>query len=175
MEYVVLVDSNDQEIGSMEKMRAHVEGKLHRAISVFVFNSRGELLLQKRAMGKYHSEGLWTNTCCSHPRVGEAVLDAANRRLGEEMGMSCPLVPVYSFVYHAGFANHLIEHEYDHVFAGFTDVHPKPDATEVAAWKYMGVAKILADIEQHPDNYTEWFKMCLKDVAAAVNGLSINK
>ena len=163
MEYVILVDEQDKKLGSMEKMQAHVEGKLHRAISVFIFNSKNELLLQQRADGKYHSALLWTNTCCSHPRPGETVIDAANRRLHEEMGMICDLKEAFSFVYKAHLNNDLTEHEYDHVFTGITDAVPIPDKTEVAAWKYTTIEALITEIKTHPGAYTEWFKICIKD------------
>ncbi len=163
MEYVVLVDDQDQEIGRMEKMQAHVEGRLHRAISVFVFNSKNELLLQRRADSKYHSGGLWTNTSCSHPRPEESVADAASRRLYEEMGMKCILNEVFSFVYKADLDNHLTEHEYDHVFTGISDSIPWPDALEVGAWKYISIDALDADLTLQPEKYTEWFKICIRD------------
>ena len=115
MEYVILVDEQDITIGKMEKQQAHLEGLLHRAFSIFIFNSENKLLLQKRASSKYHCGGLWTNTCCSHPRENETVQEAANRRLQEEMGMQCDLTPIFSFVYKANFENGLTEHEFDHV------------------------------------------------------------
>jgi len=165
MEQVILVDEHDHEAGTMEKMQAHTEGRLHRAISVFVFNSKNELLLQRRAAGKYHSAHLWTNTCCSHPRPGEAVLDAATRRLKEEMGMVCTLKESFSFVYKAQLDNNLTEYEYDHVFTGISDAVPNPDNSEVAAWKYISISSLKLDIDLHPGNYTEWFKICLRDFA----------
>src|ERR1700740_2951379 len=121
MEYVILVNEQDEETGSMEKMQAHVEARLHRAFSVFVFNSLDKLLLQRRAKGKYHSPGLWTNTCCSHPRPGEKTIDAAKRRLMEEMGFECELHPAFSFIYKAELDNNLTEHEFDHVYFGLHD------------------------------------------------------
>ena len=124
MEEVILVDEHDREIGSGEKLQIHQEGKLHRAFSVLVFNWKQELLLQKRKETKYHSGGLWTNTCCSHPRPGELTLEAAQRRLHEEMGLTCPLREVGNFIYRAEFENGLIEHEYDHVLAGSSDHTP---------------------------------------------------
>lgn len=163
MEYVVLVDEQDAEKGMMEKLQAHVEGRLHRALSVFVFNTRGGLLLQQRAAGKYHSAGLWTNTCCSHPRPGEEIRDAAKRRLYEEMGLTCGLKEAFSFVYRAVFQNDLIEHEYDHVFVGITDALPEPEPDEVAAWKYVSPAQLDEEMRLHPASFTEWFKICLRD------------
>lgn len=123
-DFVILVDNNDREIGLMEKMQAHREAVLHRAFSIFIFNSRGEILLQQRAYTKYHTPGLWTNTCCSHPRKGETVADAASRRLFEEMGMICPLEEKFSFIYKADVSQGLIEHEFDHVLIGHSDEKP---------------------------------------------------
>jgi isopentenyl-diphosphate delta-isomerase len=163
MEQVVLVDEQDNETGVMEKLQAHVDGHLHRAISVFVFNSAGQLLLQRRAAGKYHSANLWTNTCCSHPRPGETVYDAANRRLYEEMGLKCALQETFCFVYKAKLDHNLTEHEYDHVFTGISDALPKPDDEEVAAWKYISIDDIETDIALHSEKYTEWFKICMRD------------
>jgi isopentenyl-diphosphate delta-isomerase len=163
MEQVILVDEQDKEQGTMEKLRAHREARLHRAISVFIFNSKKELLLQQRAAGKYHSSLLWTNTSCSHPRPGESASDAATRRLYEEMGLKCPLKEIFTFTYKATLDNHLTEHEFDHVFSGICDDIPEPDASEVAAWKYINLDALQADISQHPEQYTEWFKICLKD------------
>lgn len=161
MEQVILVDEQDNEIGIMEKQEAHVQGVLHRAISVFVFNSKNELLLQQRAAGKYHSALLWTNTCCSHPRPGESVSDAARRRLYEEMGIECTLEKAFSFIYTAGFDNGLTEHEYDHVFTGVSDVVPMPDDNEVAAWKYISREELKKSVEAEPGLYTEWFRICI--------------
>lgn len=164
-EFVVLVNESDEVLGSMEKMQAHVEGKLHRAFSVFVFNSNGEMLIHQRALSKYHSPGLWTNTCCSHPRPDEAYIDGAHRRLMEEMGMKCDLSPAFSFIYKCSFDNDLIEHELDHVFTGISNQEPIPDKQEVHAWKYMTIEDIMTDISQHPDNYTPWFKICMEQHA----------
>ena len=147
----------------MEKMQAHIEGRLHRAISVFIFNSKKELLLQQRANGKYHSASLWTNTTCSHPMPDETAHDAATRRLFQEMGLKCQLKEIFAFVYKAHLDNHLTEYEYDHVFTGMTDETPLPDASEAAGWKYMNFAAIRADIATHPEKYTEWFKICIRD------------
>ena len=163
MESVILVDEQDNETGVMEKLQAHVEGKLHRAISVFIFNSKKELLLQQRAEGKYHSANLWTNTCCSHPRPGENVYDAAMRRLKEEMGLVCGLKEAFSFVYKAHLDNELTEYEFDYVFTGVTDAVPVPDTGEIADWKYMSIEALETDIKANPGNYTEWFKICMED------------
>lgn len=159
MEQVILVDSQDREIGVEEKMAAHINGQLHRAISVFIYNSSGEILMQQRAHSKYHSGGLWTNTCCSHPKPGESSLDAANRRLEEEMGMNAELNHLFSFTYHAELDKGLIEHEFDHVFVGQSDEKPTLNPEEAESYTYMSPLKIQADIEQNPSKYTEWFKI----------------
>ena len=158
-EYVVLVDENDRELGTCEKLEAHQKGLLHRAFSVFILNTNNELLLQQRALTKYHSGGLWTNTCCSHPRPGEAVLDAAHRRLKEEMGMECELEKLFSFTYKSAFENGLTEHEYDHVLLGHFENEPVINPDEVAEWKWMPILEVKNDIENNPENYTPWFKI----------------
>ena len=163
-EYVILVDEQDHELGLMEKMQAHYEGKLHRALSVFVFNSKKEMLLQKRANSKYHSAGLWTNTCCSHPRKNETVESAANRRLQEEMGMSCELNYKFNFIYKTKFENNLIEHELDYVYVGFSDVAPIPNPEEVSEYRYASIQEIENDLKLNPHNYTEWFKLIFERV-----------
>lgn len=159
-ERVILVDKDDNEIGTMPKMEAHLLGKLHRAFSVFIFNEKGELLLQQRAESKYHSGGKWTNTCCSHPRYGEETLDAANRRLKEEMGMTCKLDYVFNFTYHAEMADGLSENEFDHVFFGVSNELPVPDPAEVSAFKYIDMKTLEQDIKINPEIYTEWLKIC---------------
>ena len=164
MEQVILVDEKDKEIGLEEKIKAHKEGKLHRAFSVFVFNQKGEMLLQRRALTKYHSGGLWTNTCCSHPRKGEDVDKAASRRLKEEMGFSCGLKEVFSFIYKTGFDNGLMEHEFDHVFVGAYESEPKINPEEVAEYKWVTMEDLLKDVKKNPQNYTFWFKEILKKV-----------
>ena len=156
-DYVILVDANDNEIGSMQKMEAHQKALLHRAISVFICNSNGEWLLHKRALQKYHSNGLWTNTSCSHPFPGESSLDAANRRLWEEMGLKADLVEIFSFTYKEPLDNELTEHELDHVFFGVSDDKPAIDPDEVDDWKYISFNELQADIEKKPENYTVWF------------------
>jgi isopentenyl-diphosphate delta-isomerase len=159
-EHVVLVDASDQPLGEMEKMEAHRRGTLHRAFSVFVFNSRGELLLQRRAAGKYHSAGLWTNTCCSHPRPGEGTHAAAERRLREEMGMDCQVEWQFSFLYRSELDAGMIEHELDHVFVAHSDTLPVPDPLEVSDWRWASPGLIRSEMQSHPDRYTAWFKIC---------------
>lgn len=155
---VILVDRQDNVIGEMEKMEAHVKGVLHRAISVFIINSKGEWLLQQRALGKYHSNGLWTNACCSHPYPGETSIDAANRRLMEEMGMKAPLQEIFSFTYKEALDNQLTEHELDHVFIGISNEEPQANSDEVVNWKYVDFEKLRKDIQDTPAQYTVWFK-----------------
>jgi isopentenyl-diphosphate delta-isomerase len=164
MEYVILVDEHDNPIGLMEKQAAHVDPHLHRAFSVFIFNSNGELLMQQRALSKYHSPGLWTNTCCSHPRDGETTMDAASRRLMEEMGMSCEMHEVYTFIYKAPVGQGLTEHEFDHVFIGQSDDIPEINHEEVESWKYMPIDTLKNDIQIHPEQYTEWFKITFEEM-----------
>lgn len=163
-EQVILVDSRNRELGVMDKTEAHQRGVLHRALSVFIFNSKGELLLQRRAMGKYHSSGLWTNTCCSHPRPGENVADAAHRRLQEEMGTKTALTELFDFIYKAELENGLYEHEADHVFTGKTDADPKPDPSEVMEWKWVNTAALASDMDANPTAYTIWFQLIFKEV-----------
>ncbi|MEZ4799498.1 MAG: isopentenyl-diphosphate Delta-isomerase [Flavobacteriales bacterium] len=162
IEEVILVNENDQEIGTMEKMQAHISGDLHRAFSIFLFNDNDELLLQKRASSKYHSGGLWTNTCCSHPRPGESLKDAVNRRLQEEMGISCDMSPAFQFIYKASLDQGLIEHEFDHVYIGTYNGKPDINVDEVEDWKYVDLIWIENDILQNPGQYTEWFKIAIK-------------
>ena len=160
---VILVNEQDQEIGQMEKLEAHQKGLLHRAFSVFVFNDKNELLIQQRAIGKYHSEGLWTNTCCSHPSPEETLEQAANRRLHEEMGMVCTVKRAFSFLYRAEFENGLVEHELDHVLIGYTNYPPLLNPEEAQAYKWISLDELEKDIAQHPEKYTIWFKIILID------------
>lgn len=164
MEHVVLVDEQDTQIGIMEKMAAHIVPRLHRAFSIFIFNSKGEMLLQQRALTKYHSPGLWTNTCCSHPRNGESLEQATARRLKEEMGLTCDMHEVFTFIYKAPVGLGLIEHEYDHVWFGTTDDTPVINTEEVASFKYMSLDDVASDMEAHPECYTEWFKISFEEV-----------
>jgi isopentenyl-diphosphate delta-isomerase len=166
MEQVILVNKEDEQIGLMEKMEAHQKGYLHRAFSIFVFNDNNELLLQKRAVQKYHSGGLWTNTCCSHPRVGESLVAAGTRRMEEEMGFTCTMDPVFSFIYKAELDNNLIEHELDHILIGKYNQAPVPNPDEVADWKYIDLDLLTADLEANPQNYTVWFKLVFDQVKA---------
>lgn len=163
-EYLILVDENDKQWGKLEKLLVHQLGLLHRAFSVFIFNSKSELLLQQRADEKYHSGGLWTNTCCSHPQFGEEIKTAIDRRLQEEMGMSCKTEFLFSFTYKATFDNGLTEHEYDHVYFGMSDDLPVPQKTEVKSWKYMNLPDLEKDMMAYPEQYTEWLKICLPEL-----------
>ena len=158
-EHVILVNENDEQIGTMPKMEAHEKAVLHRAFSVFIFNDTNELMLQQRAEHKYHSPLLWTNTCCSHQRVGETNLEAGKRRLQEEMGFVTALKETISFVYKAPFDNGLTEHEYDHVMVGSYNDEPIINPEEVESWKWMSLESVKVDIELHPELYTEWFKI----------------
>jgi len=161
-EKVILVDKNDNQVGLMPKLEAHEKGVLHRAFSIFIFNSNYELLLQKRASSKYHSGGLWTNTCCSHPREGEDILDAANRRLDEEMGIKTSLRKVYDFIYKAELDNQLTEHEFDHVFYGVFDNDPILNKDEAEDFKWVDMETLNNDIIKNEDNYTVWFKIAFE-------------
>ena len=158
-EHVILVDSNDEKVGLMPKMEAHQKGLLHRAFSIFIFNNQNELMLQQRAFHKYHSPGLWTNTCCSHQRDGESSLEAGGRRLLEEMGFQTPLKETFSFIYTAAFDNGLTEHEFDHILVGNYDDSPIINKEEVASWKWMNIEDVKKNILNEPDIYTAWFKI----------------
>lgn len=158
-ELVILVDQEDNKIGLMPKMEAHEKALLHRAFSVFIFNKDKELMLQQRAMHKYHSPGLWTNTCCSHQRDGETNIQAGTRRLREEMGFTVPLKETTSFIYKAPFDNGLTEHELDHILVGYYEGIPTINEDEVASWKWMALEDVKEDIKKQPDQYTAWFKI----------------
>lgn len=162
-EQVILVNEKDVSLGVMPKMEAHQKGKLHRAFSVFIFNKNGELLLQQRASNKYHSPGLWTNTCCSHQRVGETNIEAGRRRLHEEMGFVCDLKEVFWFVYKAPFDNGLTEHELDHVMVGYFDKNPIINKVEVKSFKWMHLEDIRIDMKKNGHIYTEWFKIIFNE------------
>lgn len=159
MNDIALVDTDGNETGSMEKMAAHEQGMLHRAFSIFIFNDRDELLLQRRADVKYHSSGLWSNTCCSHPYPGEAVAVAAHRRLQEEMGFDCDLNEVFSLTYKAAVGNGLTEHEYDHVLVGRCNATPQANPEEVQEWKWVSLTLLSEEILRFPDHYTHWLKL----------------
>ena len=161
-EIVILVDENDKEIGTEEKMKAHQEGKLHRAFSIFVFNSRGEMLLQRRAESKYHSAGLWTNACCSHPRPDESIEQAAHRRLIEELGFDCELKKVSPFKYKAKLGQGLTEHEFDYVFIGEYNGEIRPNKDEVSDIMWLSIDTLKEQIKKHPMNFTEWFKIAFR-------------
>jgi isopentenyl-diphosphate Delta-isomerase len=162
MEDVILVDEHDNPIGTMEKMEAHQKGLLHRAFSILIFNSAGKMLLQKRAGSKYHSGGLWTNTCCSHPLPNEPLETATRRRLRFEMGIDLKSDFVFKFIYNIKLDRNLIEHELDHVFVGTYDGTPEVNSDEVEDWKFVDVDELKKDVDLHPENYTHWFKLILK-------------
>ncbi|MBN2111982.1 isopentenyl-diphosphate Delta-isomerase [Candidatus Woesearchaeota archaeon] len=164
MEKVILVDKNDNETGAEEKIKAHKDGKLHRAFSIFIFNSKNEMLIHKRHRDKYHSGGLWTNACCSHPRPGEKTEDAAKRRLKEEMGISCGLRLLFKFIYKKKFSNGLTENELDYVFAGNCNTPPHPDKKEVEEWKWVSQEELKKNIKENPEKYTHWFKIAVERV-----------
>jgi isopentenyl-diphosphate Delta-isomerase len=162
MEQVILVDENDNMIGSMDKLDAHHKGVLHRAFSILLFNSKGELLIQKRAAAKYHSGGLWTNTCCSHPVPGEPIDIATRRRLQFEMGIDSQTRFAYKFIYNVPLDKNLTEHELDHVFIGTFDGVPQPNPEEVEDWKYVNIPDLMKDMALNPERYTHWFKLILR-------------
>ncbi len=161
---VVLVNAHDEPVGVADKLKAHEQGWLHRAFSVFVFDPEGRLLLQQRNVNKYHSGALWSNTCCSHPHPDEPVAEAAQRRLQEEMGFQCALDPAFTFTYRAVLSDTMIEHEYDHVFIGHGTPTVSPNADEVQDWRWIAPNDLMADIAAHPANYTAWFRMAIERV-----------
>lgn len=166
---VILVDEKDRQIGTEEKLAAHSNGgRLHRAISVFVFNNKGETLLQQRSDKKYHSEGLWANTCCSHPFVGEDALTAGHRRLKEEMGFDCDMHEAFQFKYEAGVSNGLTEKEYDHILFGHYDGSPEPNPDEVKGWRWVKISELERDIKVHPEEYAAWLRLIIKDLKRAI-------
>ncbi len=158
---LVLVNEQDEQVGTMEKMETHGKALLHRAFSVFLFNSKGEMLLQRRALKKYHSGGLWTNACCSHPFPTETPKMGAIRRLEEELGFVTAISPAFSFIYKAELDNELTEYEYDHVFIGTYDGSVHINEDEVGDYCYRSMSDLKADVNQHPGQYTEWFKIAL--------------
>ncbi len=170
MNEVILVNKNDEETGTMEKMEAHLQGKLHRAFSVFLINNKGEWLLQKRADSKYHSAGLWTNTCCSHPRPGEDIYEAAQRRLKEEMGITCNLEHAFSFIYKKKFDNNLTEHEYDHVFTGVYEGEPVINKAEVSAWRYLSIEIIREELAADASSFSYWFQLAMPRMIPFLSG-----
>jgi isopentenyl-diphosphate Delta-isomerase len=170
-EHVILVDENDNQTGTMEKMEAHRKAILHRAISVFLINENGEWILQRRSIDKYHSKDLWTNACCSHPYPNESNVDAANRRLVEEMGIHCKLNEIFSFTYKEPLENEITEHEFDHVFLGITDKIPTINTDEVGEWKLISYSDLKIDIHSNPEKYTVWFKKIYEEVNSHITKL----
>ena len=164
IEKEILVDEQDRQTGTMEKIEAHKKALLLRAFSIFVFNNAGQMMLQKRALSKYHSPGLWTNACCSHPRPGESLDMATQRRIVEEMGFQCEMREVFSFIYKAPFEHGLTEHELDPVFMGIYNEYPEINPEEVAEWKWVDVEELLSEVGHHPEKYTVWFKIALKEM-----------
>ncbi len=168
MNQVILVNEQDEKVGVMDKLPAHEKGLLHRAFSIFAFNSKGQILLQLRMANKYHSGGLWTNTCCGHQAPGEELMDSANRRLMEEMGMKCSLNYLFSFQYKARLDHQLIEHEIDHVFFTISDQVPLLNPEEADDYRYESPAIVLREMEEYPDKFTEWFKISFRRVLNVV-------
>lgn len=162
MNKVILVDESDNETGTAEKMHAHREGLLHRAFSVFIFNEDGEMMLQRRALNKYHSPGLWSNTCCSHPQPGEETEDAAHRRLKEEMGFDCKLETKGTFIYKVQFENGLIEHELDHIYTGVFTGSPLINREEVFTWKWADPQEVKKELKEHPERFTYWLRLAIE-------------
>jgi len=163
-EQVILVNTNDEEMGFMEKMEAHRKAILHRAFSIFIFNSKGEMLLQQRAVHKYHSSNLWTNACCSHPRPGEKTTDAASRRLKEEMGFDVPVKKIFDFTYKVSFENGLTEYEFDHVYIGYYDGQVNVNPDEVQDYCFKRVNEIKDSLQSHPQKYTAWFHLAFPKI-----------
>lgn len=163
MDEVILVDENDNAIGTMEKMEAHRMGLLHRAFSILIFNSKGQLLLQKRSWKKYHSGGLWTNTCCSHPKPDEDIQSAMRRKLKQEMGIDVKSQFSHKFIYKVGLENNLTEHEYDHVYIGRYDGDPQINHDEVDEWRFEDMGRLRAAVEERPQDFTYWFKLIIND------------
>ncbi|MGA6119921.1 isopentenyl-diphosphate Delta-isomerase [Sphingobacterium anhuiense] len=161
---VILVDEQDHVVGEMDKMEAHEKGILHRAFSIFIFNTKGQMLIHQRANEKYHGGGLWTNACCSHPQWDEDVEESAKERLQFEMGLQCELKRVFSFIYHTPVENNLIEHEYDHVLVGYTDREPVPNVNEVMNYKWIDRLDLLQQIAAEPDAFTYWFRIALPQI-----------
>lgn len=163
MEQVIIVDKNDKVLGKCSKQKAHNQAIRHRAFSIFIFNSKGKLLIQKRNPNKYHSGGLWSNSCCSHPRPGQTTDDAANIRLKEEMGIHCSLRKVSSFSYLSKVGDNIFEHEYDHIYSGISDDIPQLNQHEVIDFKWVGITDLLLDMTRRKANYTTWFRMIMNN------------
>jgi isopentenyl-diphosphate delta-isomerase len=169
-EYVIIVDDQDREVGQAEKLLVHLTSRLHRAFSVFVFDAAGRMLLQRRARDKYHSGGLWSNTCCGHPRPGESAVVAAERRLQEEMGFSCKLTPACTVRYHLELGGGLAEHEYDHVFVGVFEGSPVPDPGEVHDWCWIDRHSLQEALRRRPGEFTRWFSVILEQLEPSLLG-----
>ncbi len=159
MNQVILVDSEDNEIGVLDKMEAHLTGQLHRAFSIFIFNSKGEMLIHQRALEKYHSGGLWTNACCSHPQPSTSIYQTLEERLDFEMGMKCELKFAFTFLYQAAVEPDLIEHELDHIYMGISDIPPQPNPDEVVNWRYISIPELEESLRDQPTLFTPWFKL----------------
>lgn len=172
-EQIILVDENDNELGFLDKLSVHQKGLLHRAFSVFIFNSKGEFLLQQRADEKYHSPGLWSNTCCSHPNKGEVLQDAIKRRLQEEIGLQCEVDFKFKFTYKMKFDNGLTEHELDHVYFGYSDDEPILNAKEVKSWRYINLENLQNEINQHPQQFSIWLRLCFPQVVESMGKGSV--
>ena len=162
-EEVVLINSNDEAIGTMEKIQAHREGLLHRAFSVLILNDIGEMLIHQRTPEKYHSGGAWSNACCGHPRPGESSQQAAERRLHEEMGFTVPLKKLYHFTYRTDLGNGLTEHEFDHVYLGVYNDIPVPNPNEVAAWRYVSIDRLQQELKMQPEQFSFWFRLIMSE------------
>jgi isopentenyl-diphosphate delta-isomerase len=163
-EFVILVDEKDNQIGTGEKLETHRQAKLHRAFSILIYNSKGEMMLQLRAKTKYHGGDLWTNVCCGHPRPGEAVEQAAHRRLKEEMGFDCPLTKIFDYIYKVSLDKGMNEHEFLHVFKGIFDGVPKLNPEEADDWKWVSMKDLREDMGKNPQNYTPWFKLSMEKI-----------
>ncbi|MEN5086397.1 isopentenyl-diphosphate Delta-isomerase [Sphingobacterium faecium] len=161
---VVLVDEQDHALGEMDKMEAHEKGMLHRAFSIFIFNSERQMLIHQRAQHKYHGGGLWTNACCSHPQWGEDIKASASQRLAYEMGLKCDIDHLFSFMYHTPVENNLIEHEYDHVLIGYTDDQPNFNPDEVQNYQWIDKAELLKQLEEQPEKFTYWFRTAVPQI-----------